>query len=144
MVLRESFVDLRAVLRRHVVPGGVLNDAGRLDYIVARAEAADPLDHRAVSDAVASELHTPGARLSNIGSDKIHRSLPGSRRKRGETPQGDYKELIREELEYKADIVDRAAAVLENLPVSAAARGVSGHRGRCTAGVEATHGLPRL
>lgn len=118
MVLRESFVDLRAALRRHVVPGGVLSDAGRLDYIVTWAEAVDPLDHRVVSDAVASELHTSGARLSNASSDKIHRSLPGSRRKRGEAPQGDYKELIREELEYKADIVDRAAAVLEGLPVS--------------------------
>lgn len=118
MALRTSFVDLRDVLRRHVVPGGVLSDAGRLDYIVRWAEADEPLDHRAVSDDIADEMHTPGARLSNAGSDAFHQSTsPRARARRG----GDgttYRELVLRELQYKGDVVDRAAAALEPLPAS--------------------------
>lgn len=118
MALRTSFVDLRDVLRRHVVPGGVLSDAGRLDYIVRWAEADERLDHRAVSDDIADEMHTPGARLSNAGSDAIHQSTsPRARARRG----GDgstYRELVLRELQYKSDVVDRAVTVLDPLPVS--------------------------
>ncbi|NYF96890.1 hypothetical protein [Janibacter cremeus] len=118
LALRESFVDLRAIVRRHFVPGGVLSDAGRLDYLVRWAEADGNLDHRVVSDSIAEELHTPGARLSNAGSDAIHSAAPGTKRNRVGRPAGDYDDLVRAELEYKADVVSRAVAALDTLPVS--------------------------
>nr|WP_257910483.1 hypothetical protein [Janibacter limosus] len=144
MVLRESFVDLRAVLRRHVVPGGVLNDAGRLDYIVAWAEAADPLDHRAVSDAVASELHTPGrATLQHrLGQDPP--VLAGFTSQAGRNTSGGLQGTDPRRTRVQGGHRRPGRSGTGKFASLAAARGVSGHRGRCTAGVEATHGLPRL
>lgn len=118
MTLRESFVDLRTVLRRHFVPGGVLSDAGRLDYLVTWAEAGERLDHRDVSDRIAEEIHTPGARLSNEGSDVLRQAGNPSRRARRERPVGSYDGLVRDELEYKAAVVDRSVRVLSELPAS--------------------------
>ena len=112
--LRQVTVDLRAVLACHVVPGGPAYDAGRLDYLVAWAEADSPLDHRAVSDAIADGEHTPGARLSNAVSDEVHAAgRPGEK--------GDpatYEKRVLDALEYRVDVLLRAAAVLERLPVS--------------------------
>ena len=117
MILRESFIDLRAIVRRHFVPGGALSDTGRLDYLVAWAEADDRLDHRQVSDAITDETHTPGARLSNAASDAIHQASASGRR-RSQRPPESYENLVRAELSYKADVMDRAAAALAGLPAS--------------------------
>lgn len=103
--LRESLVDLRDVLGRHLVPGGPFSDAGRLDYLVRWGEATTVVDHRAISDEISDERHTPGARLSNAGSDLIHQA-------RGEAR---YRDLVRDELGYKCDTIDRALAVLRGI-----------------------------
>ena len=116
MVLRSPIVDLRAVLARQLIPGGPAGDAGRLDYLVEWGEAAYPLDHRAVSDTIAAGLHTPGARLANVTSDALHSAGRGGLRK---TPDlGAYARLVRDELQYKAAVVGRAAAILAGRPVS--------------------------
>lgn len=116
MVLRSPIVDLRAVLARHLIPGGPAGDAGRLDYLVEWAEAKMPLQHRAVSDAIAANVHTPGARLTNATSDALHAAGRGGT---GKAPDLDrYRRLVAEELQYKASVVDRAAATLNGLPVS--------------------------
>ncbi len=113
MSLRWPVIDLRAVLSRHLLAGGPTSDSGRLDYLVEWAEAKGPLDHRAVSDAIASSESTPGARLSNKRSDAVHQAG----RARGSRPAdpGRYRALVTEELEYKASIVDRTAAILASL-----------------------------
>ncbi|MFW5471616.1 hypothetical protein ACOCJ4_16400 [Knoellia sp. CPCC 206435] len=111
MTLRWPLVDLRGVIRRHFVAGGPLNDTGRLDYLVTWAQATTPIAHRDVSDAIATSPHTPGARLSNNRSDAIHKAA----RRPGDPA---YHELVREELAYKAEVVDNARAVLDGLPDS--------------------------
>lgn len=112
--LRQATVDLRSVLATHVVPGGPAYDAGRLDYLVAWAEASFPMDHRALSDAIADGEHTPGARLSNALSDEIHTAgRPGEK--------GDpaaYEKRVLDALEYRVDVLLRAVAALERVPVS--------------------------
>jgi hypothetical protein len=119
--LRSPIVALRQVLARHVVAGGPLVDAGRLDYLVVWGEATEPVDHRVVSDAIALNPSTPGARLANDTSDAIHQALRSVREGKGKGTEqllAHYRDLVDEELRYKAEIVDRAAALLSPLPVS--------------------------
>lgn len=112
--LRQATVDLRGVLATHLVPGGPAYDAGRLDYLVAWAEASEPVDHRAVSDTIAEGRHTPGARLANALSDEIHEAgRPGHK---GDPVE--YEKLVLDALEYRIDVLLRGAAALEQLPVS--------------------------
>src|SRR5690606_18412718 len=47
MTLRHPVVDLRHVLGAHLVAGGPPSESARLDYLVAWAEATEPLDHLA-------------------------------------------------------------------------------------------------
>jgi hypothetical protein len=118
MALRSALIDIRRVLAAHVVPGGPRPDALRLDYLVTWATATEALDHRAVSDEVAESDSTPGARLSNRRSDTIHAV---SRRGRAVGEGYDahaYGALVRDELEYKARVLDRAAQALSSFQVS--------------------------
>ena len=119
MSLRWPIVNLRTMIARHLVAGGPAVDHGRLDYLVEWAEATESLGHRLVSDAIAENPHTPGARLSNARSDAIHQVAP----RYGTSPHpGDphvYRGLILDELSYKAAIVDRALRVLAGLGDSA-------------------------
>lgn len=112
MSLRQQFVNLRSVLASHVVAGGPDVDSLRLDYLVRWAEATDPLDHRAVSDEIAGELHTPGARLSNVESDAIHAAL------RTPPDPTTYATLVRDAVDYKIDVLERALVVLDGIEVS--------------------------
>ena len=120
MTLRWPLVDLRRVLRGHLVAGGPAVDSGRLDYLVEWADAQEPLEHRVVSDAISAQEHTPGARLSNARSDEIHTALranaDGNRRRTSDPAR--YRELVLAELEYKAGVFDRATAILGRLPSS--------------------------
>jgi len=122
LTLRIPTVDIRAVLARHVVPGGPAVNAYRLDYLVEWAAAAGPLDHRIVGDAIEQAAHTPGARLSNVQSDAIHEALTGRRsgaRSSGATPDPvEYERLVLEELRYKASTLNRAMDVLDAFPAS--------------------------
>lgn len=111
MTLRWPLIDLRSVLKRHFAVGGPLVDHARLDYLVTWADARSPLNHRDISDAISSSPHTPGARLTNDRSDAIHRAG----RKAGDTA---YTDLVTEELEYKAEVMDCATTALEPLAVS--------------------------
>ncbi|PKW25728.1 hypothetical protein ATL31_0527 [Phycicoccus duodecadis] len=118
VTLRSALVDVRRVLAAHVVPGGPGPDALRLDYLVRWAEATVPLDHRVVSDDVADSEHTPGARLSNRRSDAIHAVSRRGQKERSDDDPAAYHALVREELAFKAAVLDRAAAILETLEVS--------------------------
>lgn len=114
--LRQPTVDLRGALAGHLVPGGPVSDAGRLDYLVRWAEGratGAALDHREVSDAVSDDRHTPGARLSNSLSDEVHLA--------GRPGQGDasaYGELVLDALERRVDVLVRGVAALEQFPRS--------------------------
>lgn len=112
MSLRSPIIDLRSVLATHLVAGGPVVDSGRLDYLVrwARATPDAPLDHRRVSDEIATQDETPGARLSNTVSDKIH-----SARKRD---PGEYRSLVQAAVEYRIKVLEDAVRVLENRPIS--------------------------
>ncbi|MGI5232562.1 hypothetical protein [Actinoallomurus sp. CA-142502] len=111
MSLRTPIVDLRAVLAAHVIAGGPAVDAGRLDYLVTWAEASDPLDHRKVSDSIAEQPQTPGARLSNSVSDAIDKA-------RRDEDMGEYDALVEAALGYRVEVVERALAVLGGLRTS--------------------------
>jgi hypothetical protein len=113
MTLRCPIVSIHSVLAGHLTPGGPTADSGRLDYLVEWAEATQPLDHRVVSDAIAASEHTPGARMTNVRSDAIHGAQRGSR-----ADPAAYQQLVREELAYKADVLDRAVTVLAALTSS--------------------------
>lgn len=120
MSLRWPLIDLRSVLVRHVIAGGPVVDHGRLDYLVEWADSKKKLRHRAVSDDIAGRVHTPGARLSNAQSDAVHRA---GRRQGGavaaDADPARYRALVLDELGYKASIVDRAIAVLDEIEDSA-------------------------
>jgi len=114
LATRTPIVDLRAVLASHLVAGGPAIDSFRLDYLVRWAEAKEPLAHRQVSDEIAALEQTPGARLSNIASDRLY----VAHRRREDDP-GPYRDLVAAALDYRAETVERAQAVLDRLPVSA-------------------------
>ena len=113
MSLRQPLVSLREVLDRHLVAGGPAFDSGRLDYLVRWAEAGDAIDHRVVSDEIAAQRHTPGARLGTVESNDIHRA-----HQTHQDGHPGYDKFVRRALDYKTDIVDRAVAVLSELPIS--------------------------
>ncbi|MCD2197892.1 hypothetical protein LQ327_31435 [Actinomycetospora endophytica] len=110
---RSTIVDLREVLARHITVGGPAIDAFRLDYLVRWALASEPLDHRAVSDEIASLTHTPGARLTTAESDALHAA---SRRRSGD-PEA-YRRGVEGALSYKQEIIELASSFLETLPLS--------------------------
>ncbi|TIC86820.1 hypothetical protein E8D34_10700 [Nocardioides sp. GY 10113] len=111
--LRQPVVDLRAVVTTYLTPGGPRSDAGRLDYLLAWAEATTPLEHRAVTDAIADGSDTPGARLSTELSDQVHDAgRPG----RGDPVR--YQQLVDEALDYRIDVLNRSVAFLDTLPNS--------------------------
>ncbi|MFL6052837.1 MAG: hypothetical protein ACJ72W_07975 [Actinoallomurus sp.] len=111
MSLRTPIVDVRAVLATHVTPGGPAVDAGRLDYLLTWAEATDPLDHRKVSDVIAQQPETPGARLSNVASDAIDKA-------RREEDTAAYQALVDAALDYRIEVLERAQRVLDGLGIS--------------------------
>ena len=118
MTLRSPIVDIRAVLARQVVAGGPAVASGRLDYLVEWADTSQALNHRAFAKLVEASPHTPGARLANSTSDKMHKSLTGGGRKGSLPNLKRYSTLVREELEYKTAVFDKAVAALNALPVS--------------------------
>lgn len=105
--LRTPVIDLRATLASHLVPGGPSVDSGRLDYLVRWALAGMPLNHRDVSDEIAQEFHTPGARLSNAESDVIHRA-----QRTGAQGREAYDKLVLKALTYKINIHEAAQEAL--------------------------------
>lgn len=110
MDLRNPIVDLRSILANHLVAGGPASDAGRLDYLVRWAATTSPLDHRRVSDEIAGQDETPGAKLSNAGSDLIFKEL--------KTAAGDpaaYVSLVSAALDYRITTLGDAIGVLANL-----------------------------
>lgn len=121
--LRCPVIDVREVLARHLVAGGPAVNSGRLDYLVGWAEATDsnPVNHWQFADAIEASEHTPGARLTNVSSDAIHEALVGKRGKQGGSGAADpelYKALVIEELQYKADTLERALDAIEGIGVS--------------------------
>lgn len=116
--LRSPIIDVRELLSRHIVVGGPTVNAGRLDYVVgwAEATASDPVDHRVFGDEIELSEHTPGARLTNVASDAIHQALVGKRGKHGGMGAAEpelYMALVTDELQYKAQILERALDALE-------------------------------
>ncbi|MBV1777671.1 hypothetical protein KRR55_00945 [Paeniglutamicibacter sp. ABSL32-1] len=121
--LRLPVIDLRKVLARRIVAGGPSINSGRLDYLVGWAEAREsaPIDHRAFADQIEDSVHTSGARLTSLASDAIHNALVGRSGKANDAPVADpvlYKDLVTEELEYKAQILERALASLDGFQAS--------------------------
>lgn len=121
--LRCPVIDARAVIARHFVAGGPTVNSGRLDYLVGWAEAdgIGAIDHRVFADEVEESEHTPGARLTNSMSDAIHEALVGKRGKSGAGGAADpalYESLVLEELQYKAQVLERALDALEAIEPS--------------------------
>jgi hypothetical protein len=118
VTLRSPIVDIRAVLARHVVAGGPAVNSGRLDYLVEWADPAATVDHRSFGKTIETSRHTPGARLANQTSDEFHRALTGDRATGGAPDLPLYAQLVRQELEYKTAVFDRAVAAVAALPIS--------------------------
>jgi len=115
--LRSPVVVAQRVLANHIVPGGPLVNSGRLDYLLAWAEAVTPLDHREVAKQVEESSLTPGARLSVSTSDAVHRALVGDGKNLKPDPV-EYERLVREELGFEQELLTRAIAFLDGLPES--------------------------
>lgn len=103
--MRSPIVDAQQVLSRHVVAGGPRGNAVRLDYLVAWLQPGRPIDHRVLTDQIEAAEHTPGARLTNRMSNAIHAALAGSRGRGAGDPQA-YDALVRDELDYKTEVLD--------------------------------------
>ncbi len=119
--LRTPIVDVRGALTRHLIAGGSVTNAGRLDYLVAWAHDAPGgrTRHRDISDQIEQEIHTPGARLTNRRSNAIHAAFTGSRKgDRRPADPAEYTGLIRDELRYKTETMDAALRALAALPQS--------------------------
>ncbi|MFW6597337.1 hypothetical protein ACQBAU_04560 [Propionibacteriaceae bacterium Y2011] len=115
--VRAPVVDLASVVQRHFVPGGAEFEARRLDFVVEWATNEGHHDHRWISDEVDANPHTPGARLTNATSDTLHAAL-GRVRDGAHGAEDSYDRLVADELQYKADVVDRALAALATVPDS--------------------------
>lgn len=120
-ILRSPIIDLRSTLARHLIPGGPAVNALRLDYLVAWAgEGLATRDrHRQISDEIETEVHTPGARLTNRRSNDIHGALTGE--KKGDprpAKPAEYKSLVEDELAYKQEVVTAAISTLKTFPDS--------------------------
>ena len=130
--VRCPVVDLGAALRRHLAAGGPEVNAFRLDYLTAWADPAKTVDHRALSDAIEQSEHTPGARLSNKMSDKIHAALVGRDKRADYTKAADpklYADLLTAELKYKEATLQQALEALDAIDDSnlrAAYRAIEG------------------
>ena len=119
--LRTPIVDLRSVLARHVVAGGPAVNSYRLDYLVEWATATEPVDHRALSDAIEASAHTPGVRLSNARSDAVHAALVGPEGRRRDLSvsfDADLQPARVRELSYKATTLEGALDSLGEFPES--------------------------
>lgn len=112
LTLRSPMVDVRGVLGVHLIAGGPASDSGRLDYLVrwAQATTESPIDHRVVSDEIAGQDETPGARLSNTVSDAMHTTR--------KTDLDTYRTLVTAALDYRISVLENAVKVLEDLPNS--------------------------
>jgi hypothetical protein len=114
--VRCPVVDLGAALRRHLTAGGPEVNAFRLDYLTAWADPAKTVNHRALSDAIEESEHTPGARLSNKMSDKIHVALVGQGKRHDHTKAADpklYADLVTADLRYKEETLQQALDALD-------------------------------
>lgn len=121
--LRSTVIDLRKVLAHRIVAGGPSMNSGRLDYLVGWAEARGeaPIEHRSFADEIEESVHTAGGRLTTAASDAIHNALVGRSGKSNDAPAAypvRYKDLVTEELEYKAQILERALDSLEGFQSS--------------------------
>jgi len=106
LTLRSPVVVIQRVLSRHLVPGGPWSDAGRLDYLVEWGDGEEAHDHREVSDDVSERVSAPGARMTTHRSNEVHTAEQGE-------DWLAYDRLVREELAFREETVDRAVAVLE-------------------------------
>lgn len=118
--VRSPVIDAGAVLRHHLVAGGPLVNAFRLDYLV---EWASPkvVEHRLVGDRIELSEHTPGARLANPMSDQIHAALVGRVRRADRSRAADpdaYARLVTDELTYKREVLERTLDVLDEIEPS--------------------------
>ena len=119
--VRCPIVDARVVLARHLIAGGPAVESLRLDYLVAWSHARTRVDHRALTDRIEASQHTPGARLANGTSDRIHRALSGERGRSHRSGPADpetYRALVEAELAYKHTILEQALDALDRVPSS--------------------------
>ena len=111
--LRAPIVDLRTVLATHVIAGGPAVESGRLDYLLAWVAADDPVDHRELSDSIAEQVDTPGARLSNSASDALFLA----QRETTKSPDR-YSYLVNEALDYRISVVEQTLGILAGYATS--------------------------
>ena len=115
MTLRSVLVNLRTVVSEHLIVGGPTFEVGRLDYLLRWARSGESVDFRKLSDEIADQDATPGARLSNRSSDAIHRASTG-----GDRPSPvEYERQVLEALQYRTAVVDEAVDFLKGMPTSA-------------------------
>ena len=111
-------------------PGGQ-RAAPRLPRRLGAATPASRVDHRASADAIEAKEHTPGARLTNARPDAIHAAFVGARKAMAAPGEADrYDDLIRDELEYKAEVFDAALACARGGPRFELREVPPGDRGR--------------
>jgi hypothetical protein len=115
---RATTVNLLSVLSELLVAGGPNSTVGRLDYMAAwvASVGGKSIDYKTLLEEVESNIHTPGARLSQMQSDQIHATYLD--KKVGKETPAKYEELVRSELLAKQAVFDLATKELERIPIS--------------------------
>ena len=112
---RVTTVNLLSVLSDLFIAGGPASTVGRLDYSAAWAVSVrgDSVDYKKLLEEVESNVHTPGARLSEKQSNRIHNAYLD--KKLGKTSSAKYEELVNDELVSKEAVFELAASQLQQI-----------------------------
>ncbi len=116
--VRTTTYDLRTALKDLFITGGPAVNDGRLDYLEAWSQTGPhaQVDFRVLSDAIEAKPHTPGARMTSAMSDRVNNELEKSRTDLVATKA--YAALVREELRYKTELMERVLSRLSSAPDS--------------------------
>jgi hypothetical protein len=115
MKSRIPIVDLRATLAALVTAGGPMVNSLRLDYLYPWAQTGGvTIDFRTHASLIEKSPHTVGAQLTTPRSNAIHSAFTGDKPglPRPAKP-AEYHSLVRDELKYKTDVVDKSVAILD-------------------------------
>lgn len=115
---RRPTVNLVSILSELFTPGGTTSAIGRLDYLTEWAATlkGTTVDFRKVETDIEKRENTPGARLSVLKSNDIHKANTAG--KISKSDMATYELLVEEELAFKRDVFDHAVEVLESFEVS--------------------------
>lgn len=112
---RVTTVNLLSVLSELLIAGGPASSVGRLDYSAAWLTSikGDSINYKELLENVESNIHTPGARLSEKQSNQIHDAYLD--KKLGKASPAKYEEIVLDELVAKEALFELVTAQLKQI-----------------------------